>query len=241
MATIDINNYLGSKGNSGLHQFIINKMPKHDVYIEPFFGTGVIASKKAAAPIDNIGIELDSTLYTSMSMRYLNFSFFNENSLKTIRYHIDKYRNKNKSVLVYLDPPYLWCTRSDLKTSTYNHELTNEEHEELLSMLAGILNDSNVYLMISGYKNDLYMSMLHGWNYFEFETMSRGGKRTESLWTNFNPDNYKKHDYSFVGKNFTDRQRIKRKSKRWLDKFESMSFDERCSIFQKLQLSMGDL
>ena len=81
---METKNYLGSKGNSGLYQFIINKMPKHDIYIEPFFGTGVIASKKKPSPIDNIGIEVDEKLYSEMTMRYPHFNFFNENSIKTI-------------------------------------------------------------------------------------------------------------------------------------------------------------
>ena len=34
--------HIGSKGNSGLPQFIYNKIPDHDFFIEGFAGSGVI-------------------------------------------------------------------------------------------------------------------------------------------------------------------------------------------------------
>ena len=117
---IDIDNYLGSKGNSGLYQFIINKMPKHDVYVEAFFGTGVIASKKRVACIDNIGFERISILSSLMSMKYQNFKMVNGNSRYQLYCSIDYYIYSGSKVLIYLDPPYLWSTRSDLKNSIYN-------------------------------------------------------------------------------------------------------------------------
>ncbi len=92
----------------------------------------------------------------------------------------------------------------------------------------------NVFFLISGYKSELYMSMLEEWQYFEFQTMSRGGVRTESLWTSFNPDEYVKHDYNYVGSDYTDRQRIKRKIDRWVKKINSLEFDERQALLQAL-------
>jgi DNA adenine methylase len=38
--------YNGGKGASGVHQQIINKMPKHRVYIETHLGSGNILRKK---------------------------------------------------------------------------------------------------------------------------------------------------------------------------------------------------
>ena len=99
----------------------------------------------------------------------------------------------------------------------------------------------NVYLLLSGYKSELYMSMLHGWSYFETNTMSRGGKRIESLWTNFNPSEFIKHDYNFIGKNYTDRQRIKRKAERWVKNLEAMPLDEKMYIFKEISYSHKEL
>jgi hypothetical protein len=77
--------------------------------------------------------------------------------------------------------------------------------------------------------------MLQGWSYFKTQCMSRGGERTESLWCNFNPDEHLKHQYDYIGHNFTDRQRIKRKSQRWIDNLKNMSSDERYYILENIE------
>jgi len=227
--------YLGRKGGSGVAEWIINKMPKHDIYIEAFMGCGVISSKKTMSIIDNIGIELDSTLCTELTMRYQNFTIINDDVLKQLPTLLEMSILQKKQICVYLDPPYLPETRTDYAASNYKHELTKEQHIQLLSMLEHFSKCSNIHFLISGYKSELYMSMLESWNYFEFQTMSRGGKRMESLWTNFNPDDFIKHTYDYIGNNFTDRQRIKRKVKRWKDKFNKLLFDEKYVIFKELE------
>jgi site-specific DNA-adenine methylase len=42
--------YPGGKGGAGVYQAIINQMPPHEVYIEPFLGAGsVLRTKRPAA------------------------------------------------------------------------------------------------------------------------------------------------------------------------------------------------
>ena len=48
--------YNGGKGNS--YHKIINRIPPHRVYIEPFLGGGAVMRKKRPAKI-NIGLDLD--------------------------------------------------------------------------------------------------------------------------------------------------------------------------------------
>lgn len=229
--------YLGRKGGSGVAQWIINKMPKHDVYIEPFFGCGVVGFSKIPAPIDNIGYERSIDLCKKLSMLEHSFRIINADCFDYFRSDIDNYISAGRDVLVYFDPPYLPVTRSDYDRSQYQHELSYDDHVHLLSMLQSLSMVDNLFLMISGYKSDLYMSMLPDWHYFEFQTMSRGGKRTESLWCNFNPDDFIKHDYNYVGSSFTDRQRIKRKADRWVKKLQSLPFDEQQYILSMLAMA----
>jgi site-specific DNA-adenine methylase len=239
MKTSNISNYaagkyLGRKGASGVPQWIINKFPKHDVYIEGFFGTGTIGLSKLAASIANIGYERSQKVFTDLSMLEHNFELFNDCIFNLLRYHIDKYNDGRRSIVIYLDPPYLAHTRNDYAGSQYEYEFSISDHEQLLFLMLEYRQFDNVKFIISGYKSELYMSMLHGWSYFEFKTMTRGGPSIESLWCSFNPDFFEKHQYDYVGRDFTDRQRIKRKCNRYLKKFDDMPNDERLFILRSL-------
>jgi DNA adenine methylase len=50
--------YMGGKNGAGVFQRIINLMPPHRVYIEPFLGSGAILRLKRPA-VFNVGVELD--------------------------------------------------------------------------------------------------------------------------------------------------------------------------------------
>ena len=88
-------------------------------------------------------------------------------------------RYNTEDVFAYLDPPYLWGTR---KKYLYRHEMTDREHEELLS---AVLNFKG-RVLLSGYDNGMYNSYLKGWNKASKETTAESGlKRTEVLWMNY--------------------------------------------------------
>ncbi len=50
--------YPGGKNGAGVYQTIINLMPPHRVYIEPFLGGGAVMRLKRPAEL-NIGVDLD--------------------------------------------------------------------------------------------------------------------------------------------------------------------------------------
>ena len=58
--------------------------------------------------------------------------------------------------------------------------------------------------------------------------MNQGGVRTEKLWFNFAIDRV--HWARFAGKNFTDRQRIKRKAQRWGKNYKALPRTERLAV-----------
>ena len=62
--------------------------------------------------------------------------------------------------------------------------------------------------------------------------MNQGGVRTEKLWFNFTPDRV--HWASYAGKNFTDRQRIKRKADSWARRYQAMPVAERLAVLAGL-------
>lgn len=88
-------------------------------------------------------------------------------------------RYDTSDVFIYADPPYLPDTR---KSHLYKHEMSYADYEKLLEALK---NHSGT-VMISGYDNDLYNTMLSGWRKaYKNTTAECGIKRTEVLWMNY--------------------------------------------------------
>lgn len=88
-------------------------------------------------------------------------------------------RYDTKDVFIYADPPYLHSTR---KNYLYKYEMSTDQHKELLNLL--IAHPGKV--LISGYDNDLYNTMLKGWYKASKMTLAESGiKRVETLWMNY--------------------------------------------------------
>ncbi len=51
--------YFGGKAQDGVYHTIINQIPPHTCYIEPFLGGGAIMRHKRPADLINVGIDLD--------------------------------------------------------------------------------------------------------------------------------------------------------------------------------------
>lgn len=91
-------------------------------------------------------------------------------------------RYDTADVFIYADPPYLHGTR---KNYLYKHEMTDDEHVELLEVLVNHPGK----VLLSGYDNELYNEILNGWNKVQKNTLAEGGrKRVETLWMNYNAD-----------------------------------------------------
>ena len=88
--------------------------------------------------------------------------------------------NDGENVLIYADPPYLKETRT-LNGDQYRYEMTNSDHEQLLSTL----KKHSGMVLISGYNCEMYRDMLSGWTIESVKTKAeRGVLRTEFLWSN---------------------------------------------------------
>ena len=88
-------------------------------------------------------------------------------------------RYNDEDTLIYCDPPYLQELR---KKNMYKHEMSNEQHIELLK----VLKASKSKIILSGYDNELYNSELSDWTTAEKQTIAQMGlHRTEKLWMNF--------------------------------------------------------
>ena len=88
-------------------------------------------------------------------------------------------RRDGADTLFYVDPPYLQETRSDDRY--YRHEMTAEQHVELLHALRQLEG----MVVLSGYRSELYDKLLTGWTRHERTTHTHGGReRVECVWLN---------------------------------------------------------
>lgn len=221
--------YNGGKNGSGVYQSIINLMPKHDVYIEAFLGSGaILRNKKAAAR--NIGVEIDeavlSAFWRDSNFELYNESFFDFLILDNFNFHLN-----NRRTLIYADPPYLKSVRSS-KNKLYNFELMKDsEHFELLTKLKSL----NCNVMISGYDCDFYNDILKDWRKSHFWTTNRAGSRVEeTVWLNF-AEPFELHDYQYLGDDYRERERIKKKRKRLKERLLKMDKFERLALIATVE------
>lgn len=130
---------------------------------------------------------------------------------------------------VYLDPPYLMSARRGQR-DLYRYEFgSRDEHLSLLSLIRTL----PCMVAISGYWSRLYHNMLDGWRVVTFQAHTRQGMATEYLWMNY-PEPTMLHDYRYLGSNFRERERIKRKAKRWVKRFLELDSLERHAIISEL-------
>jgi site-specific DNA-adenine methylase len=210
-----MSNYFGSKATSGLCQPIIALMPPHDTYIESHFGGGAIMQRKPPA-LYNIAIDLDSRALSAFECNYplKKVHGCSHQFLSDFEYHGRE--------LVYCDPPYLHYTRTSKRR--YRFEYEEQDHLNLLELLKSL----PCSIILSGYPSTLYDELLADWRTLELQVMNQGGVRTEKLWFNFTPDRV--HWSSYAGKDFTDRQRIKRKAVNWGRRYQALPHAERLAI-----------
>lgn len=233
--------YPGGKG--GVYQKIINLIPPHKTYIETHLGGGSIFRNKRPAEI-NIGVDIDNEVIKSLyrdppthktvMIDRLYLSGYYEGYIKDDAVSFLKRYNFDdpEHTFVYCDPPYLHSTRKDKKI--YKYEYTDSQHEELLKTIKAL----RCMVMISGYYSEMYMDGLSGWNHKSFQAMTRHGLATEYVWMNY-PEPVELHDYSFIGKDFRERERIRKKVNRWVGKLRNMPVLERQAIITAVT-SMGN-
>lgn len=218
--------YPGGKAGAGVYQSIINQMPPHELYVEPFLGGGAVMRRKRPAR-SSIGIDTDAAAITAFpreSVPGLRLDCFDG-----ILWLCEANRRWAPGTLVYCDPPYLLEARASRKR-IYRDELDRTDHERLLRVVKAL----PVMVMISGYASELYHRELRDWRLVTFSSMTRGGTiATEHLWCNF-PAPAALHDYRYLGADYRERERIKRKTERWAANYAEIPVLERRAVLSRL-------
>lgn len=221
--------YPGGKNGAGVWQRLISLMPPHRVYVEAFLGSGAILRRKRRAAV-NFGIDVDrrviDAFFWTPNTTKGCIDLFCGDALEWLRQR----RDWRGDELVYCDPPYLGSARGD-ERPRYRHEmLSAERHREVLQLVTSI----PAMVMISGYPSALYDEALKGWRRLEYTAQTRGGPKREVVWMNY-PEPTELHDYRFLGADYHDRCRLKRKISRWASRLQSLPALERAAILAALK------
>ena len=225
--------FTGSKGQAGVFQRIIGQMRPHRLYVEPFAGRARVCFEKLPArhtiliDVDKKRIaKIDAAVRSARNGAAAGGSAGNGVSghvdtivgdafewlpkiAKLVNYH------PLKPAVVYVDPPYLLSTRNHRRY--YEHELTEDQHARLLTLLQALPCD----VLLSGYPSKLYSSRLKKWRCITYRTRTRGSTVTECLWCNF-PEPTELHDWRYAGQNFRQRVSFGRQATRWLARLNRM-------------------
>ncbi|WP_245589256.1 DNA adenine methylase [Chitinimonas koreensis] len=220
--------YPGGKGGSGVYQTIINLMPAHDRYIETHVGGGNVLERKRPAR-SSIAIDIDPAVAEHWRRQALpGVTVVNGDAVAWLAN-----QTFTGTELVYSDPPYLMETRRS--GPLYRHEYTVEDHVALLDALKRL----PCPVMLSGYRSELYDDTLAGWRSVDFQAMTRRGPAIETVWMNYHPPKVL-HESTYVGRDFRERERIKRRRQRWRERLLRLDLAERQALLDELRELLAD-
>lgn len=227
--------YFGGKEGAGVYQQIINLIRPHDVYMELFAGNAAVFRHKKPANHSNVIMDLDEQLIAtykdlvpgSTHRHFKKVMYVHADAINFLKNYQFCFPHK---YAIYLDPPYPLSSRKSDR-DRYKFEMTDEQHIELLEIVLAL--PGHIDVLISTYQNQIYEKYLASWHLTTFQSRTRQGTATEYLYTNYTPGNFL-HEYTYIGKNFTDRQRIKRKIDRYLTKLDEMPEQERNALISAI-------
>lgn len=237
--------YNGGKSGSGVYQQIINRIPPHNIYIEPFAGHIGIFRKIRRAPLSILNDKAPAIIkeiqsYLDHTKQPFNIDFFQGNLFEKPKANLVILRNNdyrsiinrfkdNGDAFIYCDPPYPMLTRrSQQRLYTFEWEGMQDQIDFL-----AVIRDVKCACMISSYPNDLYTECLQGWQRHTFTTRTRGGSATEIIYMNY-PAPEILHDYKYLGSNRRHRLEIKRKVKRWRERLAIMPSEHRMALLSSI-------
>ncbi|HYC63300.1 MAG TPA: DNA adenine methylase [Reyranellaceae bacterium] len=196
-------------------------MPPHALYVEPYLGSGTVFYAKRPAAFSIVADRDAGLIALHLKHRRAAAAYLVADALQLL-----PSLNLTAQDLVYLDPPYHPDTRNP---AIYKYETDHQHHALLLAML----QELPCMVMLSGYDCPEYRAELGAWWREDYKAMTRGGPRIETLWCNFTPG-AAFHDARYVGGNFRERERIKRKKQRWASRLAAMPPAERAAVREAL-------
>jgi DNA adenine methylase len=204
--------YPGGKGKAFQH--VINLLPPHRTYVESHLGGGaVLLHKKPSAT--SIGVDRDPEVIKFWRKHFPRLATYIDGD--AIEF-LSSYPFGGDDVL-YCDPPYLPSTRRRRKV--YQYDYKDDDHKRLLKLILQL----PCRVVLSGYLSEIYLNILAKWNTYSFTAKAHDGLRVETLWFNYAPPD-RLHDHRFLGKNFRERETIRRRLARLQRRISILSRQE---------------
>lgn len=240
-----LGHYNGGKSGNGTYQQIINHIPPHSIYVAPFAGHDGVFRKIRRAEISILNDKDSRVIEAWKKASILKDCIVCENFMQGSLFEAPEkpvviLRNQDyKAVIakfkdtagafVYCDPPFKMDTRKSNKACYLFDWQTDSEHVEFLT----IASTATSNVMISAYECEMYNDMLKGWNTHRFNVMTRKGVREQIIYYNY-PKPEILHDFQYLGHNYRERERIKRKVLRFEQKMKRLPDAERAAILSHI-------
>lgn len=216
--------YNGGKAGNGTYQNIINHIPKCSRFIDAMVGNAGIVSNLSLPAITVLN-DIDPAIIARFNYKKSESVIIESLCVMDL---IDKYDCNAGTTFFYFDPPYLKSSRKS-QADLYRYEWTLQNHQAFLSRVLTVKSNC----MISHYPCPLYDEALKNWHQFSFYSTTHKGQALERIYMNYPPPSLLQ-DNRYIGKDYIDRQRIKRKAKRFIHKLAALPHTERQSILHEV-------
>jgi DNA adenine methylase len=104
----------------------------------------------------------------------------------------------DSDTLHFVDPPYVHSTRVRPRTGGYCHEMSDDDHVELIDVLKGVEGS----VVVCGYPSDLYADLLSDWQMHSTKSRISAASGTkvkiECVWLNKRCVELQKHQRLFA-------------------------------------------
>ena len=204
-----MSSYTGNKDFSNVIHFLVNRLPKSERYFSLFYGSGGLEKSVYTAAALFVCAEKnpDCHKYASPTsvIEYLDYKDLLEENVFT------------PADFVFADPPYMFSTRRAAR-NYYKFEFDKKAHIEFLNYMISL----PCKIMITHPECDMYNEYLKDWERVDLKYMTQQGWFTDSVYMNYDPNKLELLNYDCLGKDCTDRQRIKRQRQNIINKFKNL-------------------
>jgi DNA adenine methylase len=229
----ELSGYFGSKEAAGTYQTIINQIPPFEAFYSLFAGNDAIVRNIDRKKSHFFLFDKDRHVVDAWNNYFYEAErpfvlAYRKDGIEILKTSVNWHNDELKNNFFYLDPPYLLETRKQ-KRNVYKYELSENDHLTILTYAKKL----NFNTAISHYPCKLYDTEFKDWRKIEYQTMTRTGPVIEALYMNYDEPK-ELHDYRFLGNDYIDRQRIKRRISRNVKRLNDMPVLERKAILQAI-------